>query len=127
MPSLVRVLKQPYGYKMLTALLRGGQMSGFRACQASDQQWSAARSTRTKTEGQKRESQNKTTRSAEMIYIPATLLRTPILWDGFRRPFGNPVIDRYGSDERKQDSEDLDSEGDCCESPSGLIQMFERQ
>jgi hypothetical protein len=62
-----------------------------------------------------------------MIAIPTMLLRAPVFGKGFRGPFGNPVIDGYGSDEGKHDSEDLDSESDCREAPSRLIQVLERQ
>jgi hypothetical protein len=60
-----------------------------------------------------------------MIDIPAMLLHTPVFGKGF--PFSNPVVDGYGSDERKQDREGLDTEGDCCETPSRLIQVLKRQ
>lgn len=78
-------------------------------------------STRTETEAEESKSYDKATRSDEMIHIPAMFLRVPVLWDGFRSPLGNPVVDRYRSNERKNDGEDLDSESNCCETPSGLI------
>src|SRR5262249_45370613 len=86
----------------------------------------AVRSARTETEDEKCESQHKSTRSGEMIDIPPTLLRPPVVWKGCRRPSGNPVIDGDGSNEREQYSEHLERERDCCEAPSGLIQVFER-
>ncbi len=65
----------------------------------SDHLGLAILSARTKTEDKKRESQHKSTRSDEVIDIPAMLLRPPVVRKGCRRPFGDPVIDRYGSNE----------------------------
>jgi hypothetical protein len=60
-----------------------------------------------------------------MINIPALLLSVPVFGKRFWRPFVNPVIDGHRRSERKQDSEDLDSERDRGEAPRGLIQVHE--
>jgi hypothetical protein len=80
-----------------------------------------SRSTRSIAEGEKRECNDKSTRSDEMIAFPTLLLQAPIFRKGVRRPFGNPVVDRYGGDERNQDGNDLASGSDGCEASSGLI------
>ncbi len=82
------------------------------AKQQQDRQRSVVRSARTNADGKNCECQNKSARSGQMIAIPTMLLRAPVIRKGFRRPFGNPVVDGYGSDEGKQDSDDLDCESD---------------
>src|SRR5258707_12990001 len=70
---------------------------------------------------------NQSGRSQPMVLIPAMLLRLPVFRKGFRRPFGNPVVDGHRTDERKHDGEDLDCESDCGEAPRGLVQVLEGQ
>ena len=45
--------------------------------------------------------------SYPVINIPTVLLLFPIFRNRFRTPFCNPVIDRHGTNQRKQDREDL--------------------
>jgi hypothetical protein len=47
---------------------------------------------------------NQPARSQPMVLIPAVLLRLPVCRKGFRRPFGNPVVDGHRTDERKHDA-----------------------
>jgi hypothetical protein len=78
-------------------------------------------------ENKNRERYNQPARSHPMVLIPAMLLRLPVSRKGFRRPFGDPVVDGHRTDQRKHDREELDCESDCAEPPCRLVQMYEGQ